>query len=193
MSGEVVIVSAFATGAGLAVAAAGSALLAARLVAAWMEEQHAQAQDRIRQEKARITSWQAYHKAQQARQAELTQRQQQTRQRMASLRLNPLDTVTQEQQESQTRGFIYSDQDCLIHKLQPLFASIPAQELEDTSSPLARLHRQVEALDQQLLNGRPPDKHTLTTVQQTVELTVQSYLQELQQQQEHNTRLLCPS
>ena len=189
MSGEAVIITTI-TSAGLAVVAGSAAVLAVQLVANWMAAQHEESQERIRQEKAKIKAWQTYHSAQQALQDELTQRQEQTRKQLQSLRLNPLNSNTQNQENPQPQGFIYGDQDRLMHKLQPLFAGIPATLLADQTSALARLRRQVETLDQQLMSGRPPDAHTLNSTQQAVELTVQAHLEELQQQQQTHTRLL---
>lgn len=181
MSGEAVVISAFATGPiGLGLLAGAGALVAARFVASYLEERRAEANRKMRRQKEEMSEWAQYHAGEQALISRLTAQREKTRTLLDELQLSAPQATGPEATTPIARGFVQAGSGGLELKLSTLFESLPGELLDDAASPMARLMREVKALDEQGSAGRPPSDQALTSLQQAVELTVSQHLDDLQ-------------
>jgi hypothetical protein len=179
MSGEAVVLTSLVTGPAGLILVAG---VGAQLVAAWMETQHALAQERMRKEKQKVQEWQRFHQEQQQEIERLTQQRERLHEHMASLRLAANTAQRSTADSPLAQGFVLAARTDLAEQLDSLLANVPAELFHAEHSPFQHLLRQARALDAQRSSARPPPQETLHAFHMTVERTLAQTLQDLERE-----------
>jgi hypothetical protein len=180
MSGEAVVVTTLTGTFGLGVVASGvGVLVAAALVASYLQRERELAETRMREERNKLSRWKKHHAEEQGRVQLLVQQRERTRSALEGLQLVQPEQSVERDGRVRAEAFVGHSGETLETGLAPLLATIPAEAIDDPQGPFARLKRDIQQYDQDAAAGKRPNEDRLKAIRETVEMTVSAYVEDM--------------
>jgi len=150
-----------------------------------MAQQRRIAEAKMREEKVSLLIWQEYLKQQQEELEQSRRFRATIRTELRSLHLAPI--ITPRSMRGKTQKELWPMQ---LNGLLKLFEQLLNREIYETDSSLVHLQQQVPYFIKQLDSVTPPAAEVLKVFFETVQNTVNAYLENLQEQETHQKQIL---
>jgi hypothetical protein len=191
MSGEAVVLMGVGSGVAGVALAAGAALLAAHMVAQWMQAQHEEALRNAQREQEASEAWLAFQHAEQREIEQLTRQHAALRDGLAALSLAEPTPDDADAAGAPRKGFLDTSQGEMSTLLRSLLTPLPAELVAGAAAPLHRLERQARELERALASATPPAPETLAAFRSTLRRSAEAILDGLEREAVARERLLA--